>query len=180
MRFQFQFACIIGLAAVAGAQAPASLQLRGDRFKPLAYPRMTAEQRALTDLVLTGKIEGGANGPMNVLLRSPEYGEAILRYGAFVRFHASLPMKLNELAALVAIRYWGAQFPWYAHHCAGTQAGLTEATIAAIAEGRRPASLPSDEQVVYNFSAELLKTTQMSDATFNAAKERWESAAWWN
>jgi 4-carboxymuconolactone decarboxylase len=81
-------------------------------------------------------------------------------------------MKLNELAALLTIRYWGADFPWYAHRRAGAQAGLSEATITAIAEGRRPAGLPADEQAIYNFSAELLRTTQMSDATFNAAKER--------
>ena len=56
------------------------------------------------------------------------------------------------------------------HHSAATQAGLSEAVIQAIAEGKRPAGLQSDEQAVYNFSTELLRTTQMSDAAFNALK----------
>jgi hypothetical protein len=60
--------------------------------------------------------------------------------------------------------------PRYAHHRAATQAGLSEAVISAIAEGNRPAGLAPDEQAVYNFSTELLRITQMSDATFNAAE----------
>jgi 4-carboxymuconolactone decarboxylase len=142
----------------------------GERFKPLTTEEMTPPQKALMDLLVSGKIEGGTRGPLNVLLRSPDLGEGILRYGAYERFHAPLPAKLNELTALITIRHWTTQFPWYAHHRAATQAGLSEAVISAIAEGKRPAGLQPDEQAVYNFCAELLRTTQMSDATFNAAK----------
>ena len=49
---------------------------------------------------------------------------------------------------------------------------MSEAIIEAIAEGKRPAGLQPDEQAVYNFCAELLRTTQMSDATFNATKQQ--------
>jgi 4-carboxymuconolactone decarboxylase len=124
------------------------------------------------DLLVSGKIEGGTRGPVNILLRSPDIGEAILRYGAYERFHTPLPIKLNELAALITIRHWTAQFPWYAHHRAAKQAGLSEAVIAAIAEGKKPAGLQPDEQAVYNFATELLGTTQVSDATFNAIKQQ--------
>ena len=146
--------------------------LRGDRFKPLGAEEMTPPQKALMDLVTSGKLEGGPGGPLNVLLRSPELGEAILRYGAYERFHTPLSAKLNELTALLTIRNWTAQFPWYAHHRAATQAGWSEAVIQAIAEGKRPSGLHPDEQAAYNFCAELLRTTQMSDATFNAAKQQ--------
>jgi 4-carboxymuconolactone decarboxylase len=81
-------------------------------------------------------------------------------------------MKLNELAALITIRHWSAQFPWYAHHRAAKQAGLSEAVIAAIAEGKQPAGLQPDEQAVYNFATELLRTTQVSDAAFNAIRQQ--------
>ena len=79
---------------------------------------------------------------------------------------------MNELTALITIRNWTAQFPWYAHHRAATQAGMSEAVVTAIGEGKRPTGLQPDEQAVYNFCAELLRTTQMSDATFNAAKQQ--------
>jgi 4-carboxymuconolactone decarboxylase len=142
----------------------------GERFRPLNTEEMTPPQKALMDLLVSGRLEGGTRGPLNILLRSPELGEGTLRYGAYERFHAPLPAKLNELMALITIRHWSTQFPWYAHHRAATQVGLSEAVISAIAEGKRPAGLQPDEQAVYNFCAELLRTTQMSDATFNAAK----------
>lgn len=147
-------------------------RLRGDRFKPLTDDEMTLEQKALMDRVVSGKLEGGTNGPLNVLLRSPDYGEAILRYGAYVRFHSPLPTKLNELAALVTIRDWGAQFPWYAHHRAAAQAGLDESIIGAIAQGKQPVFKSPEEQAVYNFCAELLRTRQTGDNTFRAVKDR--------
>jgi 4-carboxymuconolactone decarboxylase len=76
------------------------------------------------------------------------------------------------MAALIAARDWMSQFLWAAHHKAALQAGLRESIVSAIAAGRRPESLQPDETVVYNFCVELLKTTQMSDATFQAAKEK--------
>jgi 4-carboxymuconolactone decarboxylase len=152
------------------ASAPAVNPSFGERFKPLTNDEMTQPQKALMDLLVSGKLEGGTRGPLNILLRSPEVGEGILRYGAYERFHAALPAKLNELATLVTIRHWSAQFPWYAHHRAAAQAGLSESVINNIAEGKRPVGLQPDEQAVYDFCAELLRTTQMTDATFNAAK----------
>jgi len=169
------FLLIFVVLGVASSQAPAPL--RGDRFKPIEYAQMTAEQKVMADLVMSGKIQGGTGGPFNVLLRSPALGTAVVRYGEYVRFRSPLPAKLNELAALITTRYWTAQFPWYAHHRAALQAGLSEAIISAIAEGRRPASLPPngmqrDEEAVYNFCTELLKTGEVSDATFRAAKDK--------
>ena len=134
------FFLIFVVLGVASSQGPSPnvAPLRGDRFKPLAYDQMTPEQKKMADLVMSGKIQGGTGGPFNVLLRSPALGEAVVRYGEYVRFRSPLPAKLNELAALITTRYWTAQFPWYAHHRAAVQAGLSEAIISAIAEGRRP------------------------------------------
>jgi 4-carboxymuconolactone decarboxylase len=143
-----------------------------ERFKPLTADEMTPVQKNLMQLLTSGKIEGGTRGPVNILLRSPDIGEGILRFGAYERFHSPLAMKLNELAALVTIRNAGAQFPWYAHHRAGVQAGLSEAVVSAIAEGRKPPGLQADEQAVYNFTAEALRTGQVTDATFNLAKQQ--------
>jgi 4-carboxymuconolactone decarboxylase len=147
------------------------LELRGDRFRALSYEEMTPGQKAVTDKILAGEIQGGTGGPLNVLLRGPDVAEGVARYSDYIRFHSTLPIRLNELAALITIRYWGAQFPFSVHHRAATQAGLNDATIAAIADGKRPASLEKDEEIVYNFVAEVLKTAQISDGNFTAAKE---------
>jgi 4-carboxymuconolactone decarboxylase len=124
------------------------------------------------DLVTSGKIQGGTGGPLNVLLRSPQLGQSVLRYGEYERFHSPLPPKLVELAALITTRAWRPNFPGRRTIAAATHAGLSDAIIAAIANGRRPLNMQPDEEAVYNFCAELFKTTQMSDATFAALKDK--------
>ena len=49
---------------------------------------------------------------------------------------------------------------------------MSEALVRDIAEGKRPSGLRSDEQAVYDFCTDLLRTTQMSDSTFSAAKQQ--------
>jgi 4-carboxymuconolactone decarboxylase len=162
---------LAGAIGIANAQVPdpRSLFLVGDRFKPLKYDEMTPQQKTMIDHLLAGE-RRGANGPFNVLLRSPEIGDLGQEFGAATRFKSSLPQKLYELAILVTARYWTAQYEWQAHHRSALQAGLSPAICDAIAQGRRPAAMQKDEEAVYNFVSELLNTKQVSDATFTAAK----------
>jgi 4-carboxymuconolactone decarboxylase len=155
------------------AQTPSTrdLHLVGDRFKPLTYDQMTPAQRTMTDHLLTGE-RAGMNGPFNVLLRSPEVGDAVQALGAQVRFHSSLPPRLNEFAIIITGRFWNAQYEWYAHKRLALQAGLSPSIVDALAGGRRPAGMQSDEEVVYNFLTELLRTKQVSDPTFAAARDK--------
>jgi 4-carboxymuconolactone decarboxylase len=149
---------------------PRTIKLRGDRFKPLTYDEMTPAQRKMIENLLAGP-RGGAEGPFNALLRSPEMGDLGQQFGAATRFATTVPRKLYELAIILTARHWTAQFEWYAHYRAALQAGLDKAVADAIAEGRRPAAMTPDVEAVYNFSSELLDTKQVSDATFDAAKK---------
>jgi 4-carboxymuconolactone decarboxylase len=171
MRFKLFCVGVIGLAGMAMAQVPTTpdLHLRGDRFKPLTYEQMTPEQKTLTAHVLAGD-RGSMNGPYNVLLRSPEMGDLAQNYGAYMRFHSSVPHKLNEFAILITARFWNSQYEWSAHHNYALQDGLSPEVIDAVATGKRPTSMHADEEVVYNFCNELLNTRQVSDATFAAAE----------
>jgi len=173
MRFQFVIAGIIGLMSMANAQTPAKrdLKLRGDRFKPLTYDQLTPEQKTMAENLLAGE-RGGLNGPFNVLLRSPEMGDAAQKLGAQLRFHSVLPGKLRELAIIITARYWTAQYEWTTHRQLALKAGVSPAIADAIAAGKKPASLEPDEEIVYNFCNELLKTKQVSDATFKAAVDK--------
>ena len=141
--------------------------MRGDRFKPLAYEQMTAEQKKMTDIAVSQR---GTGGSFNINVRDPDGGQLLFDMGDRVRFHMSVPDKLKELAILLTARYWGAQFEWLAHRRAAIQAGLAEDKVKAIAEGRRPIGLSADEETVYNFITELFKSKGVSDATFTAAK----------
>ena len=64
------------------AQAPdtSNLGLVGDRFKPLTFDKMTPAQKTMTTNLLTGE-RRGMGGPFNVLLRSPEMGDAAQKLG---------------------------------------------------------------------------------------------------
>jgi 4-carboxymuconolactone decarboxylase len=174
-----QLILCVGALAVVGAAAqapntqrpdPRSLRLRGDRFKPLAYDEMTPAQKTMIEHLLAGP-RGGADGPFNVLLRSPEMGDLAQQFGASTRFNTSIPRKLNELAIIITARHWTSQFEWQAHHRAALQAGLSPAIADAIAQGTRPANMQPDEEAVYNFCSEMLATKQVGDATFKAARD---------
>ncbi len=167
----FIVVCLIAatlVAAQAQAPRPQDVQLVGDRFKPLTWDEMTPAQKTMMEHLVSGE-RRGAGGPFNVLLRSPEMGDLAQQFGASMRFHSTLPKKLNEMAIIMTARYWTAQYEWNAHRTAAAQAGLNESIIQAIATGKRPASMDADETVVYNFATELLNTKQVSDAGFKAA-----------
>ncbi len=169
---------VAALAAVAvTAQAPSSqarpdpktIRFSGDRFKPLTWDEMTPAQRTMVEHLVAGP-RAGANGPFNVLLRSPEMGDIAQQFGASMRFNQAMPRKLNEMAIIITARYWTAQYEWYAHKRAALQAGLDPAIVDAIQHGRRPAAMQKDEDAVYTFCTEVLNTKHVSDATFAAAK----------
>jgi 4-carboxymuconolactone decarboxylase len=164
------------LVGVVSAQAPnnappdpRSIRLQGNRFKPLTYDEMTPPQKTMLEHLLAGP-RGGANGPFNVLLRSPEMGDLAQQFGASTRFNSSIPRKLNELAIIMTARHWTSQYEWQAHHRAALQAGLSPAIADAVAQGKRPTGMQKDEEAVYNFCSELLNTKQVSDGTFETAK----------
>jgi hypothetical protein len=137
--------CVVclGIAVLSGlalAQSPAArdLHLRGDRFQPLTYDKLTTEQKAMVEHLLAGE-RGGMNGPFNVTLRSPEMGDLAQKLGAQLRFHSSLPNRLNEMAILMTARFWNAQYEWSPHKKNALTAGLNPSVI----EASRRASVPA-------------------------------------
>jgi 4-carboxymuconolactone decarboxylase len=174
MRIALLAASVLSLG-LAGAQTGSvdkrNLGLVGDRFKPLVYDDMTPAQKTMIDHLLDGE-RRNLGGPFNVLLRSPEMGDLAQQFGASMRFHAALPKPALETVIIVTARFWMAQFEWSAHKRAALQAGVSQAVVDAIANGQRPAGMTPDVETAYNFIVELLKTRQVSDPVFMAAKNR--------
>ena len=173
-------AALIGPMGIVTAQKPGptaappnpnDVKLVGNRFAPLSYQAMDPAQKKMLESLIAGERRGAA-GPFNVLLRSPEMGDLAQQFGASMRFHSSMPRKLNELAIIITARHWTSHFEWYAHRRAAADAGLNEAIITAVASGTRPARMDADEEAVYNFCSELLTTKQVSDKTFQATKDK--------
>jgi 4-carboxymuconolactone decarboxylase len=174
MRLQLFCVFLAGAIGIASAQTPdpRSLVLAGDRFKPLKYDEMTPQQKTMIDHLLAGE-RRGANGPFNVLLRSPEVGDLAQQFGGATRFRASLPRDVSETIIIMTGRFWMAQYEWTAHKAAALQNGVSPAIVDAIANGKRPTGMSPEIEVAYNFIDELLTTHQVSDARFKAARDRY-------
>jgi 4-carboxymuconolactone decarboxylase len=114
----------------------------------------------------------GARGPFNALLRSPEVADRVQKVGEYIRFQSTIPAALNEMAILITGRFWGAQYEYWAHSRLARTAGLGEAIIDAIAQGRRPSVMSDEERAVYDFCTELFRDRAVSDAAFGAAVAR--------
>jgi len=153
------------------------------RFRILQPSEMSQAQQALVKSIQSGpraSVAGSAansgggtvGSPFNVFLRSPELGEHLQQVGSYIRFRSTLGFKLNELAILMVARHWTSQYEWFAHHRLALQAGLDPTTAEAISKGVRPATMAPDEELIYQFTSELLETMKVSDQTFAAVKDR--------
>lgn len=180
-------ACIGLLAATAEAQAPAAAptpdELRravaalpaGRIERPASYDSMTPEQQQYLRSVLGGP-RSAVSGPLVVMLASPTLGELAQRTMAYARFagtegFSSVPPKLNELAILMAAKTWSSPYVWEAHDRYAVRVGLPPALVDAVRTGGAPpAGLEPDVAAVYAFLDEFLRTKQVSDATFAAAR----------
>jgi len=113
----------------------------------------------------------GLGGPYGMLIKSPELLKRYLLMTDYLRQKTSLPRRLNEMAILLEARLWDAQYEWWAHEPLARKAGLREAIISDIREGKRPASMQPDEAIVYDLVTELLNKRQLSDDTFGRASQ---------
>ena len=150
-------------------------KLRAGRIAtPTDYDRLNAEQKAYVASILSGP-RADISGPLGVMMVSPALGDLTQRAMAYSRFagregFSSVPPKLNELAILMVGKLWSAEYVWNAHHVYAVRMGLSPGTVEAIRRGVRPTSLPKDEQAIYDFADEFLRTHAASDATLNAAR----------
>ncbi|THD70107.1 carboxymuconolactone decarboxylase family protein [Phenylobacterium sp.] len=157
------FAAAMGLGIAAGAAGAA------ERFPTLALDQMTPEQRKVAEAIQAGPRKS-LGGPFSAWLRSPELADKLQQVGEHLRFHSSVPPRLNEFAILITARAWDADYEWSAHYPLAMKAGLKPAIAAELAQGRRPAGMAADETAVYDFVTELRRTHRVSDPTYAAAK----------
>jgi 4-carboxymuconolactone decarboxylase len=156
-----------GLAALI-CTAFASAQ---DRFPPLPANQMTDVQKKIVADIVAGP-RGTFVGPFVVLLRSPELEDRLQKVGEYLRFKAAIGRRNTEFVILIAGRAWSQQFEWGQHAPIAQKEGIEPEKIAAIADGRRPANMTDDEDMLYNFTDELLRNKTVSEPTFARVKAR--------
>ena len=160
------------IALVIGALVSSSLAYAADapRFAPKTMEQLNPEQKEAAEGVLK-QSSAGLGGPYAMLLTNPELLKRYLMMTEYLRQKTSVPKRLNEMAILLEARIWDAQYEWWAHEPLAKKAGLSEAIINDIRDGKKPANMKPDEAIVYDFVTELLLTKKMSDATFARAKQ---------
>jgi len=143
-----------------------------ERLPALAREAMNDAQRAAADELTAGPRKG-VKGPFIALLRSPELLARVQKVGEVLRFGSVLPARVTEFATLVISRDWTQQFEWAVHVPLALKAGTDAATIADLAQGRRPPTMNDDEALVHDFCRELVDRRGVSDASYRAVLARW-------
>jgi len=113
----------------------------------------------------------GIGGPYHIMLRSPEGATRMLDLLDYLRFHSSVPVRLNEFAILIQGRLWRSQMEWWGHYPTALKAGVSAETLAELKANRRPTSMKPDEAAVYDFCMELYTTHQVSDPVYARLKQ---------
>ena len=127
--------------------------------------QLNNEQRPVAQRVMGFSIVG-LGGPYNGLLRSPAAASAMLNLLDYLRFHTSVPKRLNEFAIVIQARLWRNQLVWFGHAPVALKAGVSEQTIADLKRNKRPAAMQPDEAAVYDFCTELYTRHAVSDETY--------------
>src|SRR5260370_39439103 len=124
------------------------------RFPQLAMDQLSDQQNPLAEQIMQVSRIGLA-GPYNPLLRSPVLGQKMFDLLYYLRWQTSVPLRLNEFAILIIGRQWRSQVEWLAHAPIAIKAGLSPTIVADLKANRRPADMPPEESLVYDFVTEL-------------------------
>ncbi len=138
------------------------------RFPDLRREQMSDAQKGVHDS-LAGGPRGGVRGPFGPLMQSPELADRVRELSDYLRFKSSLPARLNEFAILITGRFWGAEYEWYAHKPLALKAGLEESIANDLGQGKRPANMKPDEELIYDFCTTLHRQHFVDDALFKRA-----------
>ena len=108
-------------------------------------------------------------GPFNAMLRSPLIAKALMGVTAAEGEHTSLSERVRQVVILTTGAVWRAAYELYAHTAVGQKAGLDDATIQALVAGQKPAGLPAEESVAYDFTHFLVATHQIAPELYEQA-----------
>ena len=142
-----------------------------DRLPPIPAEKQTPEQRQAAEAFRANRKQD-VFGPFVPLHRSPEVMLRAMALGDYLRYRTVFPPRLNEFIILITARHFTQQYEWYVHYPIAIKEGLRRDVADAVADGRRPAGMAPDEELIHDFSSELLQNHSVSDATYARALSR--------
>jgi 4-carboxymuconolactone decarboxylase len=156
------------LASTLFLAAPAGAQSRLPDVPPAQYD--ADQKKAAEDFQAARKVP--LSGPFQTMMYSPEVMSRARAMGDYLRFHSAIGNTLSELVILITARAWSQGYEWSAHQPIALKAGISADIVDAIADGRRPAAMSADEEIVYDFTMELQHNKSVSDATYARTEKR--------
>lgn len=157
---------------MAGMCVFVALTTKADERLPTIAPTQYSEdqKQAAAEFEATRKVP--VFGPFEPMMHSPQVMTLARAMGDYLRYKSAVGNTLSEFAILITAREWTQDYEWSVHYPIALNAGIRQEVADAIAERRRPTAMTPDEQIVYDYATELLKTKQISDATFARTKSR--------
>ena len=161
-------AAVAGWLGAIAWNTPAKSQ--SPRFALLTMADLNDQQRPVGERIMKFS-RAGIGGPYHIMLRSPEGATHMLDLLDYLRFHSSVPVRLNEFAILIQGRLWRSQMEWWGHYPLALKAGVSPQTLAELKANRRPENMKPDEAAVYDFCMELYTTHKVSDPSYAGIKQ---------
>ena len=143
------------------------------RLPDVAREQLKPDEQAYFDAIAdTGGGMTIEKGPYGILLHSPRLAALISAVGGYVRRETALADSLREVVILATARQIESQYEFAIHAPWAREAGVSDETISAIAQGTAPQGLSGDEELLVRYTQELLRDRKISDTTFNGVKDR--------
>jgi 4-carboxymuconolactone decarboxylase len=148
---------------------------RAEERLPTIPPTQYSEEQkqAAADFEAARKVP--VFGPFEPMMYSPQVMSQARAMGDYLRYKSAIGNTLSEFAILITAQVWAQDYEWAVHYPIALKAGIRKEDADDIAAGRRPATMSPDEETVFDFTSELLRNKQVSDATFERAKSRFGS-----
>jgi 4-carboxymuconolactone decarboxylase len=164
--------CRIAMAVLFTTTAVAA---RAEERLPTIPPAQYSEEQkqAAADFEAARKVP--LFGPFETMMHSPQVMSQARAMGDYLRYKSAIGNTLSELAILITAREWTQDYEWAVHYPTALKAGIRKEVADDIAVGRRPTGMSPDEETVFDFTSELLRNKQVSDATFERAKSRFRT-----
>ena len=134
-----------------------------------AYPEETRE--AIRHIVATRR--GSVPPPSGLLTYSGKTGALLSDLVEHLRYHTSLTPAETELAICTSARSSNNDYIWNAHCRLGLEVGTREEALHAVDTHGPLDNLTADEALIIRFGRELLEDLKVTDATYEAVKQRY-------
>jgi alkylhydroperoxidase family enzyme len=154
------------------------------RLEPLPPDQWDERTRKLLGgtLAPVSELEGtksAGGGPLNILrtlAHHPRLLEPFLGFAATLATAGTLPRRASELLALRAAWNCRSTFEWGHHAIYARAAGLVDEEIRRVAEGPAHPDWSASDRLLLLAADELHASQDLSDSTWSALREQWDSS----